>query len=52
MCRGSLAALLATVLLVSSIFVACGPAKGTAEWNLDQGNNLAEQSRHDKAIEE
>ena len=50
--RGFLVAPLVSVLLVSSILVGCGPAKGTAEWHLDQGNNFLDQGYYDEAIEE
>ncbi len=44
--------LLTVVLLTANILVGCGPAKGTAEWHLDQGNRLTGQGRYDEAIEE
>lgn len=44
--------LLALVLLVSGILVACGPAKGTAEWYALEGGKLGKEGRYDEAIEE
>jgi len=51
--RGLIVLLLAFVLLIGGIIGGCGgPAKGTADWHFNQGNNLAENSRYDEAIEE
>ncbi len=50
--RGNTILLLALVLLVGGIFVGCGgPAKGSAEWHLDQGNRFTDQGHYDEAIE-
>jgi len=41
---------LSLVIIVG--LLACGPSKGTAEWYLDQGNELCEEGYYDEAIEE
>ncbi|MFC2067594.1 tetratricopeptide repeat protein [Chloroflexota bacterium] len=51
MIRFSFAILLVVVLLTANILIGCGPAEGTAEWHLNQGNKFFDEGHYVEAIE-